>query len=164
MRHKVFFYLFVFSVLIIALLYNTNRNMMKSEEKKIEIAHKRIAIVRDSLKLVSKELNEAKYFSLGYNDDAQEYFNYKTLDQDVDKIREEILALNHLESGNPLVPYGAMNGQKCVINKVQFINHRWIIADFYSGAVHGEVLIKYFYNPEQPTNFSTIETVLYSTQ
>jgi len=46
---------------------------------------------------------------------------------------------------------------------VKFINHRWIIADFYSGAVHGEVLIKYFYDPEKPTNFSTIETVLYTT-
>ncbi len=162
MKHKAFFYLFIFCVLVIALLYNTNRNMMKMEEKRIDIAHKRIEIVRDSVKELKKELNDVAYFTLAYNDDAQEYFDYQTIDADVTKIREEILALNHLETGNPLVPYGVMNGNKCIINKVEFINHRWIVADFYAGEMHGEVLIKYFYNPEKPTNLSTVETVLYT--
>ncbi|MDR2221599.1 MAG: hydrolase [Flavobacteriaceae bacterium] len=161
MKHKVFFYLFLFSILIIALLFNTNRNMTKMEEKRIEIAHKRIAIVRDSLKQVVKEYNEANYFALESNENAQDYFNYQTIDQEVATIREEILALNHQPNGNPLVPYGVMDGEKCVINKMKFINHRWIVADFYAGAIHGEVLIKYFFKEGKPTELSTIETILY---
>lgn len=137
--------------------------MTKMEEKRVEIAHKRIAIVRDSLKQVTKEYNDANYFSLDYNENAQEYFNYDSIEQEVSTIREEVLALNHQEKGNPLVPYGVINGQKCIINKMKFINHRWIVADFYAGAIHGEVLIKYFFTEGKPTEFSTIETVLYPT-
>lgn len=161
MKSKVFFYLFVFSMLIIALLFNSNRNMKKFEERRIESAHKRIAIVRDSLKQVIKEHKDLNYFSLDFNENAQEYFNYLTFDQDISKIKEEVLALNHQPNGNSLVPYGVINGEKCVINTVKFLNHRWIIADFYAGPVHGEVLIKYFFSKEKPTEFSTVETVLY---
>ncbi len=162
MKHKVFFYLFLFCILVITILYSTNKGMMQREEKRIEIAHKRIDIIRDSLRLLKQDLNNAAYFTLGYNDDAQEYFNFQTIDADIAKIREEILALNHIETGNPLVPYGVINGHKCIINKIEFLNHRWIIADFYAGEMHGEVLIKYFYNPDQPTNLTTVETVLYT--
>ncbi|TDS64217.1 hypothetical protein C8P70_10566 [Myroides indicus] len=160
MKHKVFFYLFLFSIVIIALLFNSNRNMLNSEEKKVSVLHKRIEILRDSLHMTSKD-NDADYFSLDYNDDAQEYFDFQNMDSDIKKIREEILTLNHQENGNPLVPYGVIDGQKCIIDKMKFINHRWIIADFYAGAIHGEVLIKYFFSKEEPTQFSTIETVLY---
>ncbi|MEK6492646.1 hydrolase [Myroides odoratimimus] len=164
MKHKAFFYLFLFSLVILVLLYANNKNMYKMEGKKIEIAHKRIDIVRDSLKEITKDFNEANYFSIEYNEDAQEYFNYKTIDQSLISIKEEVLALNHQDNGNPLVPYGVINGEKCVINKVKVLNHRWIIADFYAGAVHGEVLIKYFYTEGKPTEFKTIDTVMYATK
>ncbi|WP_121965937.1 hydrolase [Myroides sp. N17-2] len=163
MKHKAFFYLFLFSSVLLVLFYANNNNMYKMEEKKIDIAHKRIDIVRDSLKQVTKEFNESNYFSIEYNNDAQEYFNYKNIDKSLALIKEEVLALNHQENGNPLVPYGVMNGDKCVINKVKILNHRWIIADFYAGSLHGEVLIKYFYKEGTPTDFKTIDTVLYTT-
>lgn len=134
------------------------------EEKKLDIAHKRIDIVRDSLKQATKEFNEANYFSIEYNNDAQEYFNYKNIDRSLALIKEEILALNHQENGNPLVPYGVMNGNKCIINKIKILNHRWIVADFYAGDLHGEVMIKYIYTEGKPTEFKTIETVLYTAQ
>ncbi len=164
MRHKAFFYLFLFSIVIMVLFYANNKNMYKMEEKKIEIAHKRIDIVRDSLKQVVKEYDEANYFSLENNEDAQEYFDYKRIDENLVQIKEEILALNHQANGNPLVPYGKINEDKCIINKVKIINHRWIIADFYAGAIHGEVLIKYFFSEDKPTEFKTIDTILYPTK
>ncbi|MEC4113789.1 hydrolase [Myroides pelagicus] len=136
--------------------------MYKAEARKIEIAHKRIDIVRDSLKAAKADLIEAKYFSLENNADAQEYFNYKTLDKDIVRIKEEVLALNHQEDGNPLVPYGKINGEKCIVNKIEVLNHRWLIAEFYAGDLRGEVLVKYFFNPEKPTTFDSIETVLYN--
>ncbi len=161
MRHKAFFYLFLFSLLILVLLYASNNNMYKVEEKKVAVAHKRIEVVRDSLKSAVADLREAQYFTLDYNDDAQEYFDYKTIDADVKRIREEILALNHQAEGNSLVPYGVINGDKCIINKIEILNHRWIIADFYAGDIHGEVLIKYFYYGDKATEFKTLDTVLY---
>ena len=165
MKSKVFFYLFLFSILIVALLYVNNKNMTLAADKRIENAHKRIEIVRDSLREFKKISKLDNYFALENNEDAQEYFNYQTVDADIESLKEEILALNHQENGNPLVPYGAINGDKCIINKIKVLNHRWIIADFYAGSVHGEVLIKYFHSKDKskPTEFSTIETVLYPT-
>ncbi|UVD79753.1 MULTISPECIES: hydrolase [Myroides] len=136
--------------------------MTRSEEKKTEIANKRIDIIRDSLKSVVMELNEAKYFSIDGNSDAQEYFNYKTLDDNLAGIKEQVLALNHQENGNPLVPYGKVNDDKALINKVSILNHRWLIAEFFIGDLRGEVLVKYFYSEGKPTDFETIETVLYN--
>ncbi|MHC5309935.1 hydrolase [Myroides sp. LJL116] len=162
MRNKVFFYLFMFSLLIIVLLFASNNNMRKSADKRIDIAQKRIEIVRDSLHQVEKELDLANYFALENNAVAQEYFNYKTIDSDVQKIEQEVLALNHNAQGNTLVPYGVIDGYKCIINKVQFLNHRWMIADFYAGDQKGEVLIQYFFQDGKPTEFSTIQSVLYT--
>jgi len=164
MKHKAFFYLFLFASVLLVLFYANNKNMYKMEEKKLDIAHKRIDIVRDSLKQATKEFNEANYFSIEYNNDAQEYFNYKNIDNSLALIKEEILALNHQENGNPLVPYGVMNGNKCIINKIKILNHRWIVADFYAGDLRGEVMIKYIYTEGKPTEFKTIETVLYTAQ
>ncbi|MGL4585426.1 MAG: hydrolase, partial [Flavobacterium sp.] len=101
MKHKAFFYLFLFSSVLLVLFYANYNNMYKMEEKKIDIAHKRIDIVRDSLKQVTKEFNESNYFSIEYNNDAQEYFNYKNIDKSLALIKEEVLALNHQENGNP---------------------------------------------------------------
>lgn len=164
MKHKAFFYLFLFASVLLVLFYANNNNMYKMEEKKLDIAHKRIEIVRDSLKQATKDFNDVNYFSIEYNNDAQEYFDYKNMDNSLAAIKEEILALNHQESGNPLVPYGVMDGNKCVINRIKILNHRWIIADFYSGEIHGEVLIKYFYTEGKPTEFKTMDTVLYTTK
>lgn len=162
MKHKAFFYLFLFSLLIVVLLYANNTNMIKSAQKKVDIAQNRIEIVRDSVKTLQKELDLANYFALNNNTDAQEYFNYRTIDEDLQAIEQEVFDLNHNESGNKLVPYGMINDNKCIINKVQFLNHRWIIADFYAGDQKGEVLIKYIFEKGKPTVFETVETVLYT--
>ncbi len=162
MKSKVFFYLFMFSILIVVLLFASNNNMRESADKRIDIAQKRIEIIRDSLHLVQEELSLVNYFALSNNAQAQEDFNYKTIDQDLDQVEQEVLALNHKEQGNALVPYDKIDGNKCIINKVHFLNHRWIIADFYAGNQKGEVLIQYYFQKGKPTEFNTIQSVLYT--
>ncbi|MHC5202307.1 hydrolase [Myroides sp. LJL119] len=136
--------------------------MTKSAQKKVDIAHQRIEIVRDSVKLLQNELDLANYFTLLNNDDAQQYFNYRTIDEDLKIIEQEIFELNHQKAGNTLVPYQGIDGNKCIINKIHFLNHRWIIADFYAGDQKGEVLIKYIYQKDKPTVLETVQSVLYT--
>jgi hypothetical protein len=60
------------------------------------------------------------------------------------------------------VPYEPINGNKFIISKIKILNHRWIIADFYSGSARGEVLLKYFYNEDKPTDFERIDAILFA--
>lgn len=156
----------VFCLLILSVFYNVyqyvNANrIFEGKEKEFDIIKKRVDIVRDSVHLLQKDLIDADYFSLNQNETAQEYFPVKDYEASVQKIQNELLALNHQEKGNPLVPYGPIDGNKFIINKIKILNHRWIIADFYAGNVKGELLIQYFISDNAPTEFNTLETVLY---
>lgn len=135
--------------------------MTIAQEKNKDILYKRIEILRDSVSLLDSKIIDAGYFNIQNNDKAIENFSYKTVDADMERIEQEILALNHGSDGNPLVGYGKINDSKCIINKIQIINHKWIIADFYAGDLRGEILVKYQYNADKPTEFHTLETVLY---
>ena len=75
------------------------------------------------------------------------------------QIKEQLLEYNNNPKGNPLLSYEGMS-----INKVRFLNHRWIIAEFSCGDLWGQVLIKYFVSEGKPTDFETVETVLYERQ
>lgn len=156
----------LFCLLLLSGFYNVyqfaNANkIFEGKQQEFEIATNRIAIVRDSVQLLKNDLLDADYFSLEQNEAAQDNFPTTNYEESVLKVKTELMALNHLEAGNPLVPYGPVNGDKFVINKIKILNHRWIIADFYAGNVKGELLIQYFLSEEEPTEFKTIETVLY---
>lgn len=156
----------IFCLLLLSIFYNVyqykNANaIFDGKEHESEIIKRRLEILRDSISGLKGQLVDANYFSLDQNEAAQDYFPVAGFDQEVAKVKEELMALNHQEKGNPLVPYAPINGQKCVINKIAMLNHRWILADFYAGDVRGEVLIQYFIGKGEPTEFKTIETVLY---
>ncbi|WP_430613095.1 hydrolase [Flavobacterium sp. JP2137] len=159
---KIFFYLFVFSFLFNVYQYVNANKIYEGKEKELDISHKRIDIIRDSLKSGEQRLMDANYFSVVQNEEAQDYFKDYDFEEVMGKVEAELMALNHQPNGNPLVPYAPIDGNKFILNKAKVINHRWIIADFYSGKLHGEVLIKYFFKADSPTEFNTIETVLYT--
>ena len=74
------------------------------------------------------------------------------------------ISLNANKNGNPLVPYEPIDGNPFLINTSKVLNHRWIIAEFSCGDLWGQVLIKYFVSEGKPTDFETVETVLYERQ
>ena len=158
---KVIFCLLVLSVFYNVYQYVNANSIFEGKEQEFDVIKKRVSIVRDSVHLLQKDLIDADYFSLNQNEAAQEYFPVNDYEASVQKIHNEILALNHQEKGNPLVPYGPVDGNKFIINKIKILNHRWIIADFYAGRVKGELLIQYFISDDSPTEFNTLETVLY---
>ena len=78
------------------------------------------------------------------------------------KVKEDVMELNSAKGGNKLVPYEPINGTNFIIDQVKFLNHRWIIANYSDGKVWGEILVKYFHNENKPSEFETIETVIYT--
>lgn len=159
---KAILYLFILSLLFNIFQFMNSTKILKTQEKELESAKTRIGKVRDSLNILREEKNDSDYFSLDFDDDAQEYFSQYDVTQVAAKVKEDLVTLNDDKTGNRLIPYGPIDGNKFFINKIKILNHRWIIADFYSGSVRGQILIKYFYNADKPTDFERIETILFS--
>lgn len=158
---KAVLYLFILSLLFNVFQYMNSTKILKTQSKEIENAKLKTKMVRDSSNIVYNQMLDANYFSLEMNDESLNYFENYSIPELSEKIKNELLSLNDKPNGNPLVPYDPINGNKFIINKIKILNHRWIIADVYSGQIRGEILIKYFVNENKPTDFETIETILH---
>ncbi|HSD13803.1 MAG TPA: hypothetical protein VLB74_04070 [Flavobacterium sp.] len=155
-------YLFILSLLFNVFQYMNSTKILKTQSKEIESAKAKTKMVRDSSDIVYNQMLDANYFSLEMDDESINYFENYSIPELSEKIKNELLALNDKPNGNPLVPYDPIDGNKFIINKIKILNHRWIIADVYSGQIRGEILIKYFVNENKPTDFETIETILHA--
>lgn len=158
---KAILYLFILSLLLNIFQYMNSNKIFKTQNKELDNAKAKIKQVRDSSNIIYNQMLDANYFSIEMNDESQEYFSNYSIPELSEKIKNELLTLNDNRNGNPLIPYDPIDGNKFIINKIKLINHRWIIADIYSGQLRGEILIKYFVNEGKPTDFETIQTVLF---
>jgi hypothetical protein len=164
MKKSLFLYLF-----IIAILLNVFTYMYYSKALDFETNHNGSRLVRykDSLTNMASRLQEAEYFALETNQNAQEYFENKeegtflAPEKLIPFLKERLAEENDNPAGNRFVGFEKMNDQKFIINKVKVLNHRWIIADFSNGSIWGEVLIKYFINEDGTASFQTIESLIY---
>ncbi|MFK7050092.1 MULTISPECIES: hypothetical protein [Flavobacterium] len=150
---KLLLYGFIFSVLmnIFQLMYATkkfNHDSQTTEKYKKKI--------KDSIAKIVAEKEEGDYFSLVHNDKARDYFEDQDIDQLMPKIKEQLVEMNNNPKGNPLISYEGM-----VINKVRFLNHRWIIADFTGESGWGELILKYFVEPTGKVSFEPAEILMY---
>ena len=75
-----------------------------------------------------------------------------------------MIVLNENKNGNQLVPYEPIDGKSFIVNTSKILNHRWLIAEFSNGDLWGQILVKYFVSADRPTEFETVETVLYERQ
>ena len=87
---------------------------------------------------------------------AFDYYEGKDVPKLMEQIKEQISEMNTKSGGNSLIPYDEM-----VINKVRFLNHRWIIADYTGPTGWGEVILKYFVEADGKITFETAETLMY---
>lgn len=123
--------------------------------------------LRDSLNSVTAKLNDANYFSLERNENAQNYFESGTsekmikYEELIPYVTEKLLDYNSNPKGNPYVGQDQIGENKFIINKVKVLNHRWIIADYSDGDIWGEVLLKYFVNEDESISFEVNQTLLY---
>jgi hypothetical protein len=150
---KLLLYGFIFSVLmnIFQLMYATKKFNFEGEQNE-----KFRKTITDSLTKIIADKEEGDYFSLEHDDKAIDYLANYDINKLMPMIKEKLMDMNSNPKGNKLIPYDAM-----IINKVRFLNHRWIIADFTGNASWGEVIIKYFIEKDGSISFETAETILY---
>jgi len=164
MKKSFFLYAFILVALMNVFTYMFLSKEVEFEQNRFEKTTKRL---KDSLTAISTKLNDANYFSLEKNENAQNYFEsangqkviqYEKL---IPIVTEKLLDLNANPKGNPYVGQDQIGANKFIINKVKVLNHRWIIADFSDGEYWGEVLLKYFVNDDESITFELNQSLLY---
>ena len=164
MKKSLLLYLF-----ILVILMNVFTYMYFSKQLTFEQDHSNKTEIRlkDSLVSMTKKLDDASYFSLAKNENAQNYFNpdnaTKTINIEklIPVVSEKLMDLNSNPKGNPFTGQDQIGANKFIVNKVRILNHRWIIADFSDGEYWGEVLLKYFINEDESVSFETIQSFIY---
>ena len=119
-----------------------------------------VVMVKDSLEMYKKLYNEAAYFSIDKNENAQKQFAPQEVETVMAKVVQDFSTLNQQESGNPLLPLDSA-GNPTKVNKMSVLNHKWLIIDFFGEGIVGELIIKYDYSPDKTTEFTVLDTVLY---
>lgn len=156
-------------LIILVVLMNVFTFMYFSKQRDFEQEHSKKTELRlkDSLVSITKKLDEASYFSLAKNENAQNYFNPENTNKTINIkklipiVTEKLLDLNSNPKGNPFIGQDQIGANKFIINKVQILNHRWIIADFSDGEYWGEVLLKYFINEDESVSFETVQSFIH---
>ncbi|MBA0884655.1 hypothetical protein [Flavobacterium undicola] len=165
MKKSFALYAFILLVLINVFTYMFLSKEVEFEQNRYEKTTKKL---KDSLNSVTTKLNDANYFSLEKNENAQNYFDsaiankiipYEKL---IPVLKEKLMDFNANPKGNPYVGQDQIGANKFVINKVKVLNHRWIIADYSDGKMWGEVLLKYFVNEDESISFEVIQSLLYA--
>jgi len=138
------------------------KTIFESKEKSINGLSKKLEKAKDSIATLQTEFSESNYFSLMGNDNAMDYLEkYNLNPEDVKQmITDRIYDQNGNKEGNPLVEFKGDRGPMR-INKIKFLNHRWIQADFSDGQRWGEVIIEYFFDENNELDIYPIKSVLY---
>ncbi len=159
---NVILYGFVFSLLFNLFQFVNSTKILNGKDKEVQKVKAQLKTSRDSV----IQFSNANYFALESDEDAQEYFFSNNLDYQkvAVKVKEDLIVLNENKNGNRLVPYEPIDGKPFIINTSKILNHRWLIAEFSNGDLWGQILVKYFVSADKPTDFQTVETVLYERQ
>ena len=164
MQKSILLYVVILFVLTNIFTYMFLSSQVKFEQNNSDKVNKKFT---DTVVALTNDLDDANYFSLDKNQNAQDYFENKqkgtfiSADKIIPFVSEKLKDLNGNEKGNPYTGQDPIDGKKFIINKIKILNHRWIIADFNNGDIWGEVLIKYFLEQNGTVTFITDESVLY---
>ena len=163
MKKSMFMYLFFFAVLFIIFQYANEKVIFGSQEKQIAALSEQLQVAKDSLKTTVTLVDDATYFTLQGNENALEYIERLGLEAyDVEQmITDQVYDKNGNAGGNPIIPLKGVNGD-FRINKIKFVNHRWILADFSDGSNWGEMIIEYFFDENNELELSPLSSLLYS--
>ncbi|WP_081211641.1 hypothetical protein [Salegentibacter sediminis] len=162
MRNKILLYLFIFSVLFTIFIYVNDKRILDSLEEdqaKRELIIEELETENEMLKAENAKL---RYFSLKENEDAITYFENMGINPNevIAKIEDELISRNLADADNELVPYDGMEGEMR-INKINVLNHKWIIADFTDGTYWGEVFFSYEVDKDGQITFNREKSFLY---
>ena len=169
MKRTLFMYLFLFTLLFVIFQYMNEKKIFEKQENKIEKQRNIISnlknellTVKDSLEIISNENLSCNYFTLQGNENAMSYvekLGFESLEIE-SQVSEYIYDQNLVKEKNYLIPYEGMNG-KMKINKIKFLNHKWIIADFTDGRYWGEMILEYYVTKKNKIELNQISSLMY---
>ncbi|WP_298534069.1 hydrolase [uncultured Algibacter sp.] len=163
MKQRIFMYLFVFSILLVLFQYVNAKRVFEDMDNKLGVCKSQLETYKDSVKVLQNDFLEVSHFNLDRNEDAISYFEdegYK-VDELIPYIKDELYKLNEVKGEHPIIPYGASEGRKMMINTVKLLNHKWIIADFSDGEYWGEIFLTYEITKGSELKFNLVEYFLY---
>jgi hypothetical protein len=160
MKKNLYLYLFVFSALLFLFQWVSGSRQFSAMDKEIKSQKEKIVQLQDSLERVSEDLSEVKYFTLDNNEEALTYFDELSLSDPSGLVRDQLMDTNAQAGSNPIVPFQGMAGD-FKINRVQVINHKFILADFSDGTFWGDMLVRYAIDNEKKVSFEVIDQILY---
>jgi len=157
---KIYLYLFIFSALlnVFTYMYFTKKEKSQSDrdhKKELKLSDKQTII--DSLEV---KIFEMSHYTLKGNYAAQDYIERYFEGQNIEKIRDSILNMNHIKGGNQLAEYDFPD-DPIVISRLEFMNHRWILADFDNSKLGGQLLIRYYLNDDGTFELKTLDKAVY---
>ena len=165
MKKSLFLYLFILAVLMNVFTYAYFSKEATFEKDHGAQLNKKLT---DSVAAITAKLGDANYFSLENNQNSQNYLElsatngkYIPYDRLIPHVTEKLLDLNDDPKGNPYTGQEQLGAQKFIINKIKVLNHRWIIADYSDSEYWGEVVLKYFVNPDESISFVIMDSFLY---
>ena len=162
MKNKIFMYLFLFTLLFVIFQYMNEKSIFESQENKIASLSEKLSKATDSLHMLNDRVADLNYFTLQGNESAMAYL--ENIGYDAEKVEamvsDVIYEKNVEKGGNPLIPVAGINGVMR-INKLRFLNHRWIQADYSDGTYWGEMILEYFFDEKGELQLTTISSALY---
>lgn len=158
MKKSLFLYLFIIAVLMNVFTYKYFSGKANDEIKSLKKENKKY---KDSTLVLYNNYVDEISFSLAGNFRAQNYYEKYNIDELQETVKQALLSYNDSPDGNKYIDQAKIGEQKFIINRLKFLNHRWIMAEYSNGTVWGEVLLKYFINEQGVVSFETIESYLY---
>ena len=155
-------YLFFFALLFIFYQYMNEKKIFESQDARIEKLEANIKAGNSSIDSLQNQVRDLNYFTLLGNDNAMTYLEKMGFEAaDVEAmVSDQIYDFNLQKGNNPLVPFEGMNGNM-KINKLKFLNHKWIQADFTDGKYWGEMILEYYFNEKKELELTPIASLLY---
>ncbi len=161
MKKNIFLYLFVFATLIALWLFVSSGKLADALNQKVTNLKAKETMLLDSIQKLNIKILDVQHFSLENNDYALENFDHLNLESPERYIADKLLETNESKGDNLLIPYEGMEGH-FKINKINVLNHKWILAEFTDGKHWGEAVIEYELKDDLGIDFRTEKHLLYS--
>jgi len=168
MKRAIFMYLFFFAMLFVIFQYMNEKKIFGKQENKIESQRNKINKLKGQVKIITdslESLSNIDYFSLQGNENAISYIEslgFEALEIET-FVSDYIYDLNLKKGNNQLVPYEGINGDM-KINKLKFLNHKWILADYTDGRYWGEMVLEYYVTKGREIELKQISSLMYPVQ
>ena len=145
-------------------IFEKQENKIESQRYKIKTLKNTIKVITDSLETLSNKISDVNYFTLQGNENAVSYIENLGFEaKEIQGFVSNYIYDQNLKKGNnQLVPYEGINGDM-KINKLKFLNHKWILADYTDGRYWGEMVLEYYVTKDRKIELKQISSLMYPT-